>query len=76
VIEGKKIRRVSFVPVTRDEKNDVLMLDPSSGEGAKLLEVIRGQSSGAPLRIEGQEVVLIGPATAVTSSQVHGGSAR
>jgi poly-gamma-glutamate capsule biosynthesis protein CapA/YwtB (metallophosphatase superfamily) len=76
VIEGKKITRVSFVPVTRDDRNDVLMLDPSKGEGAKLLEAIKGQSSGAPLRIEGQEVVLIGPATAVTSSQVHGGSAR
>jgi len=76
VIERKKIQRVSFVPVTRDEKNDVLMLDPSSGEGAKLLEVIKGQSSGAPLRIDGQEVVLIGAAPAVTSSQAPSGSAR
>ena len=67
VIEGKKIRRVSFVPVTRDEKNDVLMLDPASGEGAKLLEVIKGQSGDTPLRIEGQEVVLI----AATSRPSH-----
>jgi len=63
VIEGKKIRRVSFVPVTRDEKNDVFMLDPSSGEGAKLLDVIKGQSGDTPLRIDGQEVVLIAPAS-------------
>ena len=63
-------------PVTRDAKNDVLMLDPSNGEGATLLDVIKGQSSGAPLRIEGQEVVLIGPAPAVTSSQAEGRSAR
>ena len=62
VIEGKKIRRVSFVPVTRDEKNDVLMLDPAGGEGAKLVEVIKGQSGDTPLRIDGQEVVLIAPA--------------
>jgi poly-gamma-glutamate synthesis protein (capsule biosynthesis protein) len=60
VIEGKKIQRVSFVPVTRDDKNDVLMLDPSSGEGAKLFGVIKGQSNGTPLRIDGQEVVLVG----------------
>jgi len=39
------------------------MLDPSSGEGAKLLEVIKGQSGDTPLRIDGQEVVLIAPAS-------------
>ncbi len=39
LIEGKKVKRVSFVPVTRDvEFNNVLMLDPSTGEGAKLLQ--------------------------------------
>jgi poly-gamma-glutamate synthesis protein (capsule biosynthesis protein) len=63
VIEGKKIRRVSFVPVTRDDKNDVLMLDPTSGEGAQLVEVIKGQSGDTLLRIDGQEVVLIAPAS-------------
>jgi poly-gamma-glutamate synthesis protein (capsule biosynthesis protein) len=76
VIEGKKIRRVSFVPVTRDEKNDVLMLDPSSGEGAKLVDVIKGQSAGTPLRIEGQEVVLIAPPSATRSTQAQSGSRR
>lgn len=63
VIEGKKIRRVSFVPVTRDEKNDVLMLDPTSGEGAKLVDVIKGQSGDTPLRIDGREVVLLAPSS-------------
>ena len=76
VIEGKKIRRVSFVPVTRDEKNDVLMLDPTSGEGAKLVDVIKGQSGDTPLRIDGQEVVLIAPAPAVRSSQAQSGSRK
>ena len=37
VIRGKSILRVSFVPVTRDANNDVYLLDPSEGEGAKLL---------------------------------------
>jgi poly-gamma-glutamate capsule biosynthesis protein CapA/YwtB (metallophosphatase superfamily) len=59
VIEGKKIVRVSFVPVTRDVHNDVLMLDPAAGEGAKLVDVIKGLSTGVPLRIDGQEVVLL-----------------
>ena len=59
VIEGKHIRRVSFVPVTRDAKNDVVMLDPSTGDGATLVHVIRNLSSATPLKIEGQEVVLL-----------------
>jgi poly-gamma-glutamate synthesis protein (capsule biosynthesis protein) len=59
VVEGKKIARVSFVPVTRDAHNDVIMLDPSAGEGAKLFEIVKGLSDGTPLRIDGQEVVLI-----------------
>jgi len=59
VIDGRKLQRVSFVPVTRDANNDVLMLDPSSGEGAKLVDVVRGVSNGAPLRIDGHEVVLV-----------------
>ena len=58
-IEGKRIRRVSFVPVTRDAKNDVLMLDPWSEEGASLVNVIRGLSANVPLKIDGQEVVLL-----------------
>lgn len=58
-IEGKRIRRVSFVPVTRDAKNDVMMMDPSSGDGAALVGVIRSLSAHVPLRIDGQEVVLL-----------------
>lgn len=59
VIENKAIRRVSFVPVTRDANNDVMMVDPSTGEGARLLQIVRGVSPGVPLNIEGQEVVLL-----------------
>jgi poly-gamma-glutamate capsule biosynthesis protein CapA/YwtB (metallophosphatase superfamily) len=58
-IEGKRIRRVSFVPVTRDVKNDVMMLNPSSGDGAALVDVIKKLSVSVPLRIDGQEVVLL-----------------
>jgi len=59
VIDNKKIVRVSFVPVTRDSHNDVMMLDPASGDGAALYGVIKGLSGTTPLRIEGEEVVLL-----------------
>jgi poly-gamma-glutamate synthesis protein (capsule biosynthesis protein) len=59
VVRDKSIVRVSFVPVSRDDKNDVFMLDPSTGDGRKLVEVVRGLSPGVPLKIDGQEVVLL-----------------
>jgi poly-gamma-glutamate synthesis protein (capsule biosynthesis protein) len=59
VIQNKAIRRVSFVPVTRDENNDVMMIDPTNGEGARLLEIVKGVSPGVALKIEGREVVLL-----------------
>lgn len=58
-IKEKQIVRVSFVPVTRDADNNVMMIDPSAGEGARLLEIIKGVSPEVPLRIEGHEVVLV-----------------
>jgi hypothetical protein len=60
MIQGKDILRVSFVPVTRDDTNDVTMLDPSSTEGAKLVQMVRDRSFAPPsLRIDGQEVVML-----------------
>lgn len=60
VIQGRKIVRVSFVPVSRDERNDVFMLEPSSEEGSRLLEIVRHVSpADLPLRIDGQEVVVL-----------------
>jgi hypothetical protein len=60
VVQGKHVARVSLVPVTRDaDHNDVLMLDPSDGEGARLLQKVKDLSAGAPLRIDGKEVVLV-----------------
>ncbi|MGH9349453.1 MAG: CapA family protein [Vicinamibacterales bacterium] len=58
VARGRSLLRVSFVPVTRDAANNVFMLDPSTGEGARLLQVIRSVSD-VPLKIDGQEVVLL-----------------
>ena len=67
VVQGKKLVRVSFVPVTRNDNNDVLMLDPSTGEGARLVQVVKGVSSpDLPLRIDGQEVVLLDKPTLET----------
>ena len=68
VVQGTSITRVSFVPVSRDDKNDVFMLDPSTGEGQKLVHVIRGLSPpDLPLKIEGHEVVLLERPTMITS---------
>ncbi|MBI3263847.1 MAG: CapA family protein [Acidobacteria bacterium] len=66
VVQGRNLRRVSFVPVTRDANNDVLMMDPSIGEGARLLQVIRGVSADVPLKIDGQEVVLLDRPTQIS----------
>jgi poly-gamma-glutamate capsule biosynthesis protein CapA/YwtB (metallophosphatase superfamily) len=64
VIKGKRVARVSLVPVTRDgEHNDVLMLDPSAGEGAKLLQKVKDLSEGVALRVDRQEAVLVDEAT-------------
>ena len=60
VIQGRNILRVSFVPVTRDASNDVYLLDPSEGEGAKLVQWVRERSTNPPpMRIDGHEVVVL-----------------
>ena len=58
VVVGKKVARVSIVPVTRDANNDVLILDPLMGDGAKLIEKVRGLSGDTPLIPENKEIVL------------------
>ena len=70
VMQGKHILRVSFVPVTRDGNNDVFLLDPSEGDGAKLAEMVRARSSNPPpLTIDGQEVVLVDKAANASESK-------
>jgi poly-gamma-glutamate capsule biosynthesis protein CapA/YwtB (metallophosphatase superfamily) len=60
VVEDKRVARVSLVPLTRDEQNDVMMLDPASGEGAKLMDKVKNLSGNFPLRIQGKEAILLG----------------
>ncbi len=67
VVKGRDVLRVSFVPVTRDADNDVLMLDPSTDDGARLVQVMKGLSGNVPLRIEGHEVVLLDKGRQVSS---------
>lgn len=70
VIRGKNILRVSFVPVTRDASNDVYLLDPSEGEGAKLVQWVRERSTNPPpMRIDGHEVVVMDKAMPATSNR-------
>lgn len=70
VIEGKRILRVSYVPVARDGNNDVYLLDPSEGEGAKLVGWVKDRSTAPPpMRIDGHEVVLLERAPAATNNR-------
>ena len=58
IVQHKQIVHVSFVPMTRDAHNDVLMLDPASPDGQALLRIVE-KSTTMPLHIEGREVVLV-----------------
>ncbi len=70
VIQGKSILRVSFVPVTRDANNDVYLLDPSEGEGAKLTQWVKERSATPPpMRIDGQEVVVMDKGAPATNNR-------
>ena len=61
MIEGKQVAYVSLVPVTRDaDHNNVMMLDPSSGEGARLLQKVKDLSGDTGLTIKGQEIAIEG----------------
>lgn len=70
VIQGKNILRVSFVPVTRDASNDIYLLDPSEGEGAKLVQWVKERSANPPaMRIDGHEVVVMDKAPPATNNR-------
>ena len=70
VIQGKSISRVSFVPVSRDANNDVYLLDPAGGDGAKMVEWVKERSFTPPaLRLDGHEVVLMDKGTRATNSR-------
>lgn len=58
VAEKRRISRVSLVPVTRDNKSNVLMLDPGSAEGARLIKKVKDLSGNVSLKVEGSEAVL------------------
>lgn len=60
VVQERKVVRVSIAPLTRDDENNVLILDPSEGAGAKLMDKVKSLSGGTPLPIDGKEAVLIG----------------
>ena len=66
VVQGKSILRASFVPVTR-VNNDMVMLEPSSADGTKLVNIIKRVSPDVALKTEGQEVVLLDKPAATSS---------
>lgn len=60
IVEGKKVTRVSMAPLTRDADNNVVILDASEGEGAKLIEKVKGLSGELPMKLQGKEITLTG----------------
>jgi poly-gamma-glutamate capsule biosynthesis protein CapA/YwtB (metallophosphatase superfamily) len=58
VVRDKHVARVTLVPMTRDDENNVVMLDPSSPEGTKLREKVKSLSEGVGLNVVGREMVL------------------
>ena len=67
VIDGRNIVRLSLVPVSRDAQNNMVMLDPTNGEGAKLVKHVTERSADVPLRVDGQEVVMLDRAVPTTT---------
>jgi poly-gamma-glutamate capsule biosynthesis protein CapA/YwtB (metallophosphatase superfamily) len=60
VIERKRLARVSLIPLTRDDQNNVRMLDPSSGEWAGRIQKVLELSDNSYLQIKDKEAVLLG----------------
>ncbi|MGH9902217.1 MAG: CapA family protein [Pyrinomonadaceae bacterium] len=62
VVKDRRLARVSFVPLRRDAENNPVLLDPNAGAGADILKQVRdlGGEGGAPLGVEGREVVVGG----------------
>jgi hypothetical protein len=54
MVDNKQVSRLSFVPLTRDDDNKVVMLDPDTGEGAAVVRKVRDLSIGVPLEVDGR----------------------
>ena len=67
VIEGRKLSRVSFMPLRRNADNDPVFLDPNQGEGRNMVELIKALStdSGTEFEIKDTRVALGGLSRAI-----------
>lgn len=54
-ISGRKIARFAFIPVSRDENNDVYLLAPDSEEGKRQLDGIAALSRPGVFHVRGAE---------------------
>lgn len=53
------VSRVAVVPLRRDEENNPRLLDPNTGTGAELFNIVRHRSEGlSSLAITGREIVI------------------
>jgi poly-gamma-glutamate capsule biosynthesis protein CapA/YwtB (metallophosphatase superfamily) len=58
MVIDKRVMRVSVVPLTRDAENNPQMLDPSTGDGAKLIDKVQGLSGDGSLTHEDKDFVV------------------
>ena len=58
VVRDRHVARLSLVPMTRDDENNVTMLDPASPEGSKLREKVKSLSGSLALDVTGREMIL------------------
>lgn len=60
-IRDKKIQGISMVPSWREDDNNVRLYDPNTGKGRELYGYLRSvNTGGAPLRLEGKEIIIQG----------------
>ena len=71
MLSPRFLRQFRCLPVSRDDHNDVFMLEPASDEGTRLLDIVRRVSPpDVSLRIDGHEVVML-DRTAHTPTQAR-----
>jgi poly-gamma-glutamate synthesis protein (capsule biosynthesis protein) len=59
ILRKEGLVRLSLLPASRDDVNNVLLLDPCEAEGAQRVAQLRELSPGTPLPLDAQEIVLI-----------------
>ncbi|AHM60261.1 capsule synthesis protein PGA_cap family protein [Flammeovirgaceae bacterium 311] len=58
-VKNKKVDRISFIPMIRDDNNNVMFLDPTEGKGLEIIRNIQALTGElSELKIQGKEVLV------------------